>query len=312
MPTGVILDILIMICIYGILSIGLNLIMGTAGLFTIAHAALFGVGAYTSALLALAGVPFWLDMLAAIALAGLISYLIGLPTINLKGDYLAVATMGAGQILVAVLDNWDSVTRGPMGLPGIPPASLFGFKFDTDIKFFGLALVCLGIVYFISERLVHSPFGRVLKAQRMDEGTTQASGKNTYAFKMWIFVIGGSFAGIAGSLYAHYIGYVDPTTFTLDLLFFLWLIIILGGLGNNLGTVLGCVVFESLREGLRFVGLPGDVSAAIQQILFGVLLILMTIFARRGLIPESKYVRAYSRTTSSSKPDEGLRGVEGG
>jgi branched-chain amino acid transport system permease protein len=299
MPIGVILHILIVICIYGILSIGLNLIMGTAGLFTIAHAALFGVGAYAAAILALAGFPFWLDMLAALVLAGLISYLIGLPTINLKGDYLAVATMGAGQILVAIFTNWDAVTRGPMGLPGIPPASLFGFRFDTDISFFGLALVCLLIVYFVSERLVHSPFGRVLKAQRMDEGTTQASGKNTYAFKMWIFVVGGAFAGVAGCLYAHYITYVDPNTFTLELLFFLWLIIILGGLGNNLGTILGCIVFVALREGLRFVGLPGNVSSAIQQILFGVLLILMTVFARRGLLPESKYVREYSRTASS-------------
>lgn len=311
MPVGVILHVLVVICIYAILSIGLNIIMGTSGLFTLAQAALFGVGAYTSGLLALAGSPFWLSMLAALLAAGLVSYLIGLPTISLKGDYLAVATMGAGQILVAVFTNWDSVTRGPMGLPGIPPASLFGFKFDTDIRFLGFSIVCLLVTFAVAERLAHSPFGRVLKAQRMDEGAAQASGKNTYSAKMWAFVIGGAFAGLAGCLYAHYIGYIDPSSFTLWLMFFLWLIIILGGLGNNLGTILGCVAFVALREGLRFVGLPGNVSAAIQQLLFGMLLILMTIFARRGLIPESKYVRKYSTHTTGTEPGQGIWRLKG-
>jgi branched-chain amino acid transport system permease protein len=311
-PIGVILHILIVICIYGILAIGLNVIMGTAGLFTIAHAALFGVGAYAAAILALAGLPFWVDTLAAVALAGGISFFIGLPTIKLRGDYLAVATMGTGEILVAVFRNWDSVTRGPMGLPGIPPPALFGFKFDTDFKYLVLSLVCLAIVYVVANRLIYSPYGRVLKALRMDEGTTMASGKNTYWAKMWIFVIGGSFAGLAGSLYAHYISYIDPASFTLALVFFLWLIIILGGLGNNLGTILGCIVFVTLREGLRFVGLPGNVTAAVQELLFGVLLICMTIFARRGLIPEAKYVRQYRPDAPDHKSGQGLRRAAGG
>jgi branched-chain amino acid transport system permease protein len=220
--------------------------------------------------------------------------------------------MGAGEILVAIFRNWDSVTRGPMGLPGIPAPSLFGINFDTDFKYLVLSVACLLIIYFVANRIIYSPYGRVLKAVRMDEGTTQASGKHTYWFKMWIFVIGGAFAGLAGSLYAHYISYIDPASFTLYLVFFLWLIIILGGLGNNLGTIVGCVVFVSLREGLRFVGLPGNITAAVQELLFGVLLICMTIFARRGLIPEAKYVRQYRPDAADHKSGQGLRGAAGG
>ena len=292
-PTGVIIHVLIVICIYSILSIGLNIIMGCAALFSMAHAALFGVGAYASALLALQGFPFWLDLLAGMFIAGLISFLIGLPTLNLVGDYLAVATMGLAEILVSIFRNWDAVTRGPMGLPGIPPARLFGLTFDSPASFLALSAVCLLLIYLLAQRLTYSPYGRVLKAIREDEGAVQALGKSTFWFKMWAFVLGGAAAGAAGSLFAHYFGFIDPSSFTLWIIFFLWLIVILGGLGNNLGSIVAAICFVAIREGLRFLGLPGNVTSAIQQILFGVLLIVMMIFAPRGLIPERKYKTRY-------------------
>jgi len=303
LPTGVIIHVLIVICIYAILAIGLNIIMGCAALFTIANAALFGVGAYTSALLALAGFPFWLDILAATFMAGLISFLIGLPTLNLVGDYLAVATMGLGEILVAISRNWDSVTRGPMGLPGIPPASLFGFTFDSPPKFLGLSAALLLVIYLVAERLIYSPFGRVLKGIREDEIAVQALGKNAFWFKMWAFVVGGAFMGTAGSLYAHYLGFIDPSSFTLWIAFFIWSIIILGGLGNNLGAIAASFVFVAMRESLRFLGLPANVTAAIQQIFFGIILIVMMIFAPRGLIPERKYITRYKGDAEDRQSD---------
>jgi branched-chain amino acid transport system permease protein len=190
-----------------------------------------------------------------------------------------------------VFKNWIPVTRGPMGLPGIPHAALFGITFNTAGKFLGLGLICLLFTFVVGQRVLHSPFGRVLKGIREDETAVQALGKNSYRFKMVILVVGSGFAGLAGSLFAHYITYIDPTSFVMWLTFFILLIIMLGGLGNNMGALAATVVFVVIREGLRFVSLPEGLNpAALQQLIFGVVLIITTIFLPRGLIPERKIV----------------------
>jgi branched-chain amino acid transport system permease protein len=299
----------VIITIYAILAVSVNLIIGVTGLFTLGQAAFFGIGAYTSALLTKAGVPWFFAMLAGIALAGVVALIIGIPTLRLVGDYLAVVTMGLAEIMRAVFKNWIPVTRGPMGLPGIPHASLFGFEFDSGPKFLALGLVCLALIYFLAQRILYSPFGRVLKGVREDETAAQALGKNAYRFKMIVFVVGCGMTGLAGSLFAHYITYIDPTSFVMWLTFFIILIIMLGGLGNNRGAIAATVVFVFLREGLRFVKLPEWLNpAALQQLIFGVLLILATIFMPRGLIPESKIVYDKERKHVESRgPDQGLR-----
>jgi branched-chain amino acid transport system permease protein len=153
----------------------------------------------------------------------------------------------------------------------------------------------------ISQRIVYSPFGRVLKGIREDESATQSLGKNTYRFKMLIFIVGCGMAGLAGSLYAHYIGFIDPSSFVMWLTFFIILIIMLGGLGNNVGALVATVVFVLLREGLRFVALPERLNpAALQQLIFGVLLIIVTIFLPRGLIPERKITYRRDHDTAQS------------
>jgi branched-chain amino acid transport system permease protein len=158
----------------------------------------------------------------------------------------------------------------------------------------GLSAIFLVIVYILAEALIRSPFGRVLKGIREDEMAVQALGKNTFWFKMWSLVISAGIAGLAGSLFAHYMGFIDPSSFGMWITFFILLIIMLGGLGNNLGAMVGAVIFVVVREGLRFVGLPPAIAAPLQQLLFGVLLIVMTIFAPRGLIPERKAVTRYT------------------
>lgn len=291
METALIVHLLVVITIYGILAISLNLVVGATGLFNLGHAAFYGIGAYTSALLVKAGVPWLLAVLASMAMAGFVAFIIGIPTLRLVGDYLAVVTMGLGEITRAVFKNWISLTRGPMGLPGIPHASVLGFEFDTAEKFLILGIVCLLIVFVIAERILYSPFGRVLKGIREDEAAVQALGKNTYRYKMVVLIVGSAMAGLAGSLFAHYITFIDPSSFVMWLTFFIFLIIVLGGLGNNLGAVVVTVVFVALREGLRFVGLPLWLNpAALQQLIFGILLIIATIFVPRGLIPERKVV----------------------
>ncbi len=291
MELALVVHLLVVITIYGILAISLNLVVGATGLFNLGHAAFYGIGAYTSALLVKAGVPWLLAVLASMAMAGFVAFIIGIPTLRLVGDYLAVVTMGLGEITRAVFKNWISLTRGPMGLPGIPHIAFLGIEFDTAEKFLILSVACLLIVFVIAERVLYSPFGRALKGVREDEAAVQALGKDTYWFKMRVLIIGSAMAGLAGSLFAHYITFIDPSSFVMWLTFFIFLIIVLGGLGNNLGAIVVTVVFVALREGLRFVGLPLWLNpAALQQLIFGILLIIATIFVPRGLIPERKVV----------------------
>ncbi|MBC7243251.1 MAG: branched-chain amino acid ABC transporter permease, partial [Anaerolineae bacterium] len=225
---------------------------------------------------------------AGVPLSALIGFIIGLPTVKLVGDYLAVVTMGLGEITRAVFKNWVPVTRGPMGLPGIPHMSLFGFKLDTAPLFLAFSFVMVAISFIFVERIRLSPFGRVLRGVREDEMGAQALGKNTYWYKMIALVVGSGLAGLAGGLFAHYMNFIDPSSFVMWLTFFIFLAIMMGGLGNNLGAVVATGVLLVLREGLRFAGLPPAVAAPLQQLIFGILLIVMTIFAPRGLIPEQK------------------------
>ena len=291
----------VIIAIYAILAVSLNLVTGLAGLFNIGLAAFYGIGAYTSAILTRLGVPWFFAMLAAVLISGLVAFLVGIPTLRLVGDYLAVVTLGLGEIARAVFKNWIPVTRGPMGLPGIPHAAIFGLTFDSAPKYFALSLVCLAACYVVAERLTHSPFGRVLKGIREDEAAVQALGKDSYRFKMVILIIGSGMAGLAGSLFAHYISYIDPTSFVMWLTFFIFLIIMMGGLGNMLGGIVATVVFVGFREGLRFVKLPAGLNpAALQQLLFGVLLLVATIFLPRGILPERKVTYRVERDDAQS------------
>jgi branched-chain amino acid transport system permease protein len=282
----IILHLLIVVTIYAILSISLNFMTGTTGLFNLGLAAFYGIGAYASALLAKAGAPFLLALLGGILVSAAIAFVISIPTLTLVGDYLAVVTMGLGEIARAVFKNWVSLTGGFMGLRKIPKASFFGFELHSRLEYLIFSIIVLVVVYFAIQRVLSSPFGRVLRAIREDEMGAQAIGKNTYRFKMWAMLIGSGTAGLAGALFAHYINIISPADFVMWLTFFIFLIIMLGGLGNNLGAIIATVIFVLGREGLRFVGLPPSISAPLQQLIFGLLLIFATIYLPKGLIPE--------------------------
>ena len=195
---GLVLHILVLVAIYSILAIALNIQVGMAGLFNLGLAAFFGIGAYTSAILSLTyHVPVWLSLIAGMLMAGLVGFIIGLPALRLVGDYLAVVTMGLGEI-AAVFKNWVPVTNGPMGLRGIPHVSLFGLSINTTAAYLAFGAVVLVLVYVVTERIRLSPFGRVLRGVREDEVGAQALGRNTYWFKMLAFVVGCAVSGIAG------------------------------------------------------------------------------------------------------------------
>lgn len=283
-----ILHLLILICIYVILSLGLNLSMGYTGLFNLGHAAFFGIGAYISALLALnLGVPFWLSL----PLGGLVAAFFGLilvyPTSKLRGDYLALATLGFVVIVESVFRNWTDVTRGPLGLPGIPKPELFSFTFSSLHSYFILALVFALIACLVIKRLVDSPFGRVLKAIRDDEVAAATVGKNVLKYKTLALVVSAFFGGVAGSLYAHYITFIDPTSFTIMESILIITMIIIGGLASIRGSIAGAAIIILLPEPLRFLPIPSFAVGALRMMIYAAVLVAVIMRRPRGIFGES-------------------------
>ncbi|MCG2756995.1 MAG: branched-chain amino acid ABC transporter permease [Desulfobacteraceae bacterium] len=281
------LHILILIGIYAILSVSLNLIAGYAGLLSIAHAAFYGVGAYVAALMALEfHSPFLVNIVCAVILSGLLGALVGIPSLRIRDDYFVIATFAFQVITFSVMNNWVSFTGGPMGLPGIPRPAIFGWKITTHYDFLIVILVLCIIILWISHKIVTSPFGRVLKAVREDEIFAQAMGKNVASYKVLIFVIGAGMASVAGVMYAYYISFIDPTSFTIMESILIISIVIIGGAGNIWGSVLGAAVLVILPEALRFLGMPSSIAANMRQIIYGALLVIFMLFRPQGFIGE--------------------------
>jgi len=281
------LHILILINIYIIIAISLNLIAGYTGILSIAHAAFYGVGAYVAALLAVNyGTPFLLNLIAAMIVAGAVAAVVAFPSLRIHDDYLVIATFGFQMILFSIFNNWVSLTRGPLGIPGIPQPKIFGMAIASHVGFLILTGLLVLAVYLFARRLVNSPFGRVLKAIREDEIFAQALGKNVIRYKILVFVIGGALAAIAGTLYAHYVTFIDPTSFTILESIFMISIVLVGGAGSLTGSIVGAVVLIVIPEMLRFLGMPNAIAANMRQIIYGALLVVMMMFRPKGLVGE--------------------------
>jgi branched-chain amino acid transport system permease protein len=281
------LHILIMIGIYSILAMSLNLPAGFTGLISVAHAAFYGIGAYTTALLSRnAGVPFWLCLPAGVLLTALIAFLIAWPSLRTRDDYFVITTFAFQIIVFSILNNWVSFTGGPMGIPGIPQPQFLDITLSSHGTFLCLVAVIGIAVYLFLNRLVNSPYGTVLKAIREDEILVQSLGKNVTHYKMAAFVIGAAIASIGGGLYAMYISYIDPTNFTVMESVFILSIVIIGGVGSLKGSVVGATILVALPEILRFVGLPNAIAANMRQILYGTLLVLCMMYRPQGLFGE--------------------------
>lgn len=275
--------------IYAILGMSLNLVVGYTGLLSVAHASFYGIGAYTTAiLLTKTKLGFFSSMILGIILSTAISFFIGIVLSKFKGDYYALGTLGFNTIVFSIFLNWQSVTRGPLGIPGIPRPELFGINFYNNLNFLLLTLIILSLIYIISRFIVNSPFGRVLKAIREDETAIAVFGYNTLYFKLAIFTISAAMASIAGSFFASYITFIDPSSFQLAESVFVLAIVILGGLANLRGSILGALFLVLLPEFLRFIGFPDDIAAQMRQLIYGVILILLMLYRPQGLIGEYK------------------------
>ncbi|AKM77982.1 TPA: branched-chain amino acid ABC transporter permease [Candidatus Wolfebacteria bacterium] len=281
------IHIAILFFIYAILGVSLNLVVGYAGLLSVAHAAFYGIGAYVTAIaLTQYGINFFVSVLLGMLLSGIVSLLVGMVFSKFRDDYYALASLGFNVIVFSIFLNWESMTKGPLGIPGVGKPTVFGYEIASNGTFLLLAIALFALVYMVATKIDGSSFGRVLKAIREDEQALEVFGYRVEYFKLAIFVIGAAMASVAGSLFASYITYVDPSSFSLNESIFILAIVIMGGLGSIRGTLAGALFLVLLPEALRFVGLPTDIAAQSRQVIYGAILVLLMVYRPRGFVGE--------------------------
>ncbi len=270
--------IAVMSAIFAILASSLGLLVGQVRLVSAGHAAFFGIGAYTSALLTTrADMPFLVGFVAAILLSGLIGFLFSLPVLKLKGHYLAMATLAFGIVVQMILLNWESLTNGPNGIPGIPFVSLFFLDLKTDTGMYYFSVVVLLLVLWGLSRLYKTPVGRAFHLIREDEIAAATLGVHVVRYKVIAFTLSASIAGLAGSLFAHYMAYINYDTFNPLESFMILAMVVVGGMSTLFGPVLGAVLLTAIPELLRDL-------ADYRMLIYGVILVLVLMFRPQGIL----------------------------
>lgn len=296
-----------MALIFGIATLGLNLQWGFTGLFNAGVVGFYAIGAYTLAILTapprpeLLGnfdLPWIIGLAGAMLTSAIAAYVIGIATINLRGDYLAISTFGIGMAIQLVTLNWEALTGGSQGFANVgqPLRNLFSGSFAYNVFYAGLVIAIAMLVYWALQRIVRSPWGRVLKSIREDENAAVALGKDVAAFRLQAFVLGALIMGLAGALHVTFVGFVSPFDFMPIVTFQMWTMLIVGGSGNNRGAILGAFIVWGLWTGsgtLIVKIIPPSLQAqagALQTVLIGLVLVLMLLFRPRGLIGEAAVV----------------------
>jgi branched-chain amino acid transport system permease protein len=280
-----IVNLAILIGINAILAVTLNFILGYAGIFSLAHAIFFGIGAYAAAVLAMKfGADFTVATAAGMVLSGVISLALALPALRVRGEYFVAASLGLQMLALTVFSEWKSVTGGIGGLIGIPPARLFGFDVSDPVAFLALTLACLAITLLVIRALVRSSFGRSLKAIRDDETAASALGKNVALLKTLAVMVSSAFAAVAGSLFSFYLSFINVESFVLEVSVQIIAMVIIGGTATLLGPVIGAVIVLLLPALLTYIPyLPPTEIGSIQQIIYGLAMVLLMIFRPAGL-----------------------------
>jgi branched-chain amino acid transport system permease protein len=272
--------------IYGIIGLGLNLQWGLTGLVNLGQVAFFAVGAYTAALLTLAGVPFLLALAGAAVFPAVAAAFVALITPRLRDDYLAIVTLGFAEIIRLVFLNEKWIAGGPDGLIAIP-RFLGGASRDSDaLRFLGATLIALAIAFSINQRIANLPFGRVLRAIRSDETLAASLGKNVIRFKAQMLALGAAMAGVAGAFFASYLTFISPAMFTAQVSLNVLVAVLIGGQGSVIGVLLGTTIVTLLLEGTRFIkdyveAFGGVELAALRMIAIGTLLIVVVLIRYR-------------------------------
>ena len=303
----------VMAGIYAIFCLGLNIQWGYTGLFNIGIAGFFCIGAYTSALITTPmptgvyakyvhqifglNLPFIVGLVGAALACGIIAFLIGIPTLRLKEDYLAISTLGIAETFRLIFNNEHWLANGPRGLMGLPqPLQGLVDPRHYNYVYLAIIIIIMIVIYLAIEKVIRSPWGRVLRAIREDDVSAAMSGKNVFSFKMQSLIFGAMVMGVGGALYAHYTKAISPDVFTpLYGTFIIWVMLIAGGSGNNKGAILGAFVVWGLWIGTNFMTdlLPYTLKARapyIRFLLIGILLEIILIYRPQGLLGEEKKV----------------------
>ncbi|GAH94483.1 unnamed protein product, partial [marine sediment metagenome] len=246
------LNVLVFVGIYSLITIGLSLLMGYTGQISLGHAAFFGLGAYTSGVLSTKfGVSPWLALLAGIFVTGGIAFLIAAPALKLKGHYLAMATLAFGYIVFIVFNQASSLTGGPSGFGQIPRFRLGNFLLRSDVHYYYLVWTLVIVVLLVSLNIIHSRVGRALRSIHEGELTANIMGVNTAKYKIQVFVLSAVYASLAGSLYAHFITFLNPTPFGFHFSIVLVAMVAVGGMSSVWGAMIGAALLTILPEYLR-------------------------------------------------------------
>ena len=289
-------------CIYAIMVLGLNIQWGMTGQINIGVAGFYAVGAYTSAILTTPPTPehfggFALPVIAgligAVMVSGFLALLIGMITVNLRSDYLAIATIGLAEIIRFLIKNEEQITHGVRGISEIPRPLVESGPLAAPV-FLAFALAAVALAYLLVERARVSPWGRVLRAIRDNEDAAKAAGKNVVSFRLQAFVVGSALMGFAGGLYAHFFGFISPEAFEPVFgTFIVWAMLIVGGSGNNKGALVGTVIVWLVWSGTEILtrALPPDMAtqaSAARVLMIGVLLQIVLLTRRQGILPEEQ------------------------
>jgi branched-chain amino acid transport system permease protein len=289
--------------LYVLLALGLNIVVGFAGLLDLGYIAFYAVGAYVYALLASPQfglhLPFWVILPIGAAVAALFGLLLGAPTLKLRGDYLAIVTLGFGEIIRIFLNNLSrpvNITNGPQGIAGIDPFAFGSFRFDTPVKYYYLLLAVALAIIVINLRLQNSRIGRAWEAIREDEIAARAMGIDTRNLKLLAFAMGASFGGIAGGMFSAIQAFISPESFVLVESIMVISMVVLGGMGNVWGVILGALLLSFVPEILRWTVTPVQEALfgrmivepeVIRMLLFGLALVLVMLYRPAGLLPSA-------------------------
>ena len=286
--------ILIYSGVYAMMAIGQNCITGYTGMLSLCHAGFFCIGSYATAIISKTmGLSFWLSLPVAAVAAGIVGFLIGVPTLRLKGDYLCIATLGLGEIIRNIATNIN-----PVGITSIPRASLFGYQFASRNKgaFIILIWAFVLIFYILFQQLAHSRLGRAMTAIREDEVAAQSNGINVTKYKISSFVLGAAIGGIAGCFQTAYTLTVSPSSYTFMVSVMVLCTVVLGGMGNAKAVILGAFIIQFISYFQQLTGLTNIIPPQANQMIFGLILVVMMIWRPQGLLGRDKYRYGDPRT----------------
>jgi branched-chain amino acid transport system permease protein len=279
------LNYLILAEIFSIAALSTNLLVGIIGIFSVSQAAIFGVGAYTVALLLLGNLAsFPVAMVAAVVICSVLNVVLALPSLRVAGDYFVVTSFGCQLVATAVFINWSQLTGGASGLVAIPPPSVFGFSGEEPLAFLAISTVVLAIACVAFWLLMRSPFGRTVHAIRQDEIAVVAAGKNVLHAKVSVAALSGVLAGAAGGLYATYLNFIDPTSFDIGVSITILTMLVVGGARTLMGSIAGPFLLLALPQVLALVEIPPTIVGPMRQLVYGALLVAFMMFRPQGIV----------------------------